>query len=288
MITIEHEQPRDGSGEGFRDCVSVDFCDGENGLFGLVRVTRAPGAPRARGSAIILSGEKVVEQLELESEQPLDDGRLADAGAIEIATVVPLERWSLEVSGGAASLKLDATAVSPPLELAGGVAEPAGIARYEQLCEMTGVITVDGRSRDARCIGRRAHSWGEFAWDRIDRWRTLYAASGTGRAISVTTARPAGSHGHGEELRAASLVDASRTEQFESVRISTVWDRHGAPAKAGLELDLPGDEIPTRMGGEIVGGTRSERGDHSVSLSFFRWSLEGVPALGAYEVLERR
>jgi hypothetical protein len=288
MITAEHELARDGSGERFHDSVSIDFCDGERDLFGLAWITRMPNAACTRANAVIFADGELVERLELEREQAIEEWRLADLEGIAIATVTPLERWSLEMSGDASSLKLDAAAVSPPAELAGAdVAESTGISQYEQLCELNGAVSVGGRTHPVRCAGRRVHAWGEFAWERVDRWRSFYAASAAGRAISVTAARPVRSAGHGEELRAASLIGEADAEPFESVRISTVWGAEGLPAKAGLELAMPGDEIPRRLGGEAICGMRTERGDHALALSFFRWSMEGVPAWGCYESVQR-
>jgi hypothetical protein len=288
MTGADREQPQGGAGERFADTVSIDFCDFEHDLFGLVWITRLPNAGRTRASALVFAEGALVETLELELEQVSEDWQLARVDGISIATLTPLEQWSVEVSGSGASLSLDAAAASSAVELHAGVADSTGISQYEQLCRLSGVVTVGRHAYPVSCTGRRVHSWGDFAWDEIDRWRTLYAASDSGRAISVAAARPAGATGHGDELRAASLIAAEEIQPFEDVRISTVWAAGGWPAKAGLELGMPGDEIPRRMGGEAIVGTRTERDGHSVTLSFFRWSLEGILACGVYEVAERR
>ena len=90
---------------------------------------------------------------------------------------------------------------------------------------------------------------------------------------------------HGADATRYGLLKMSSTQD---VRFSTVYDREGSPKKAGLELWMPGDEMPRRLGGAAICGTRIRRGEHMISLSFFRWSMEGVPAYGSYEVVERQ
>jgi len=288
MITTDHERSRTGDGERFADTVSVDFCDGERDLFGLVWITRLPNAAVTRADAVVFARGELVERIERRQDNASESWQPARVDGISMSTVEPLERWSLEVSGAAASLSLDAVQLSAPVELGAAIADSIGVFQYEQLCKLSGMVTIGEQAHPVTCTGRRVHAWGEFAWDGIERWRTLYAASETGRAISAAAALPAGGSGHGDELRAASLIADEEIQPFEDVRISTVWTDAGLPAKAGLELGMPGDEIPQRMGGEAICTTRAERDDHFVTLSFFRWSLEGVPACGLYEVLERR
>jgi hypothetical protein len=288
MISAEHELPRSGSGDQFRDSVSIDFCDGDRELFGQAWITRLASGARARATVLVFAGTDAVERLDRESDASVQDWQRAEAGGVTMTTQSPLERWSLEVAGEVARVQLEVTAASAPVELAVAADQggPAGISQYEQLCELSGVVSLRGKMHPVRCSGRRVHSWGDFAWNRFDRWRTLYAASATGRAITVAAARPAGSGGHDEEVRAASLVDERDAEPFEYVRISTVWDADGMPAKTGLELGMAGDELPRRLGGEAVCGTRTERDGHAIALSFFRWSMEGVPAWGCYETVQ--
>ena len=70
--------------------------------------------------------------------------------------------------------------------------------------------------------------------------------------------------------------------------MSTVFGEDGLPQKAGVELWMEGGEFPSRLGGEAICGTRNEQPDHTTSLAFFRWSMDGVPAYGSYEIIDRR
>jgi hypothetical protein len=288
MITAEHEQAKPSADESFADAVAVDFCDAEHDLFGLVWMTRLPGADRSRASAMIFSNGELVEDLQLEHTRTIESWADARLDGVGMSMATPLERWSIAARGTQASVELDLGALTPPRELIGEeLGEMAGIQQYEQLCRLSGTIEYAGRTYPVRCLGRRVHSWGEFAWDRVERWRTLYVASLEGRAISAAGALPSGSDGHEQEVRSACFLDVDEASPFEDVRISTVFSADGFPEKVGLELLRAEDEFPQRMGGEVVCGARARRGDHDILISFFRWSIDGEPAYGSYELVTR-
>jgi hypothetical protein len=288
MIESHHEQAQQASGADFFDSVSFDFSDPEHQLFGLCWMTRLPNAGRARANLVLFADGALAEQTELENDGEIDDWSEARLEGIRMSIAMPLERWSFEVAGPETALALEAEALTAPREHSDDeLLEAAGIDQYEQLCRISGTVEVLGRNHDVRCIGRRTHCWGSFAWNGIERWRALYAASASGRAISVLAALPAGSNGHGEELRSARLLDEDEPERFEDVYLSTVYGADRLPAKAGLELRTADEELPRRLGGEAICGMRAERPDHELSLSFFRWSIEGEPAYGCYEVARR-
>jgi hypothetical protein len=283
-----HEQAQNAPGAEFFDSVSIDFSDPERQLFGLGWMTRLPNAGRSHANLVLFAGGEVAEHIELEDDQSFDDWREASLDGVRMATAQPLERWSIAVSGSATSLELNAEAVTAPREQSDrALLERAGIDQYEQLCNVSGTVNALGRAHQVSCLGRRVHCWGNFAWDAIERWRALYAVSASGRAISVLAALPAGSKGHGEELRTARLLDEEEPRQFEDVYLSTVYGADRLPAKAGLELWETDEEIPRRFGGEAVCAMRAKRPDHELIVSFFRWSIEGEPAYGCYEVARR-
>jgi hypothetical protein len=275
MIGPEHERVQSGRGAGFFDSVSIDFCDGEHDVCGLVRLTRAPGSQSVRALALLFAAGETA--------------RVVDGIALDV--VSPLESWRAEVAGDA-SLQLEAHAASAPVGLFGEDASLAGLTgveSYEQLCELSGNIELGSRSFPLRCLGRRVHSWGEVAWDRIETMRSLYGVSGERRAIVFESARPTGSDGHGDERRVAHLIAAQEEPQaFEDARLSTVYGEDGLPAKAGLELFRSGEEYPQRLGGRAVHAVWSDDGVGRSAISFFRWSMEGSPAFGLYEAVVPR
>jgi hypothetical protein len=220
------------------------------------------------------------------------DGERASVAGVTLEVRSPLERWRADVNRDDLSLLLEASAASPPVGLLSedvSLADVTGVESYEQLCELSGSIEVGSRSLPLHCLGRRLHSWGEIAWDRIEMTRSLYAVSGERRAIVFESARPTGSGGHGDERRLARLIAATdEIEPFEDARLSTVYGEQGLPAKAGLELFLPGEEYPRRLGGEALHATwLGEDGTRS-AIGFFRWSMEGTSAFGLYETVVPR
>jgi hypothetical protein len=282
------EQPQNAPGAEFFDSVSIDFSDPERQLFGLGWMTRLPNAGRSRANLVLFAGGDLAEHIEREGDRPFDQWSEAGLDGIRMATAEPLERWSFEATGSETSLELKADAVTAPrVQSDRTLLDRAGIDQYEQLCNVSATVKALGRTHDVSCLGRRVHCWGTFAWGEIERWRTLYAVSASGRAISVAAALPAGSKGHGEELRGARMLDEDDPRQFEDVYLSTVYGADGLPAKAGLELWSPEDEMPQRLGGEAICAMRVERPDHELIVSFFRWSIEGEPAYGCYEVARR-
>jgi hypothetical protein len=293
MIGAEHEDAHSGTEPGFFDSVSIDFCDGEHDLFGLLRVTRAPGEGRMRGLAVLFSRGQLELMRSAEAERALEDWRQAELDGIRLTTEAALERWGASLADADASFELEAHAVSAPVDLSeaptGAAGERAAITRYEQICELRGDVRVPRGRFAVRCLGRRQHAWGTNDWGRVARRRSLYAASAA-LGVTAVTVRPAGSTGHGEESRDAYLVSPDEGAlAFEEVRISTVFGSDRLPSKAGLELFMSGDEYPRRVSGEALCGTALESANGSSgSISFFRWSVDGEPALGAYETLEGR
>src|SRR5437660_518283 len=178
MIEPEREQAQSGTGAGFTDGVSVEFCDPERELCVCASITRLPNARRSRASAIVFLAGEVADRLEPEREVAIDDWSKAGLDGVEMGTQVPLERWSLAVSGERASLRLEAVAVSPPRELPDPTSvNGGGVRQYEQVCRMEGEMKAAGETHPVGATGRRVHRWGELAWSEIDRRRTLYAVS---------------------------------------------------------------------------------------------------------------
>ena len=107
--------------------------------------------------------------------------------------------------------------------------------------------------------------------------------------MTVAAAGAATGEDHEADLLAGVQVLAREAEPlaFEQVRLSTVYDPRGMPAKAGLELLAPGEELPRRIGAEAVCGASLELPGARQAVSLLRWSLDGEPAFGSYESLSR-
>jgi hypothetical protein len=291
MIGPGDERARGGP-PGFHDSVLVEFCDGERELFGLLRIARVPDAGRTELLAIMFSGADPVLST-AESGLPLvPDWERVEAGGGRFEVVAPLERWRASYASPAAAFDLELTAASAPVDFdeppAAELARASGTHGYEQLCGVRGTAQVGGQEMQLEGVGRRVHSWGRSEPGSVAAARSVFAfAEGSG--MTVAAIRPAGSADHGHELIAGHLLrGATEPLALEQVRLSTVYDRSGRPREAGLELLAPGEEMPRRVAGEATCGISIESTEAITWLAFFRWSFEGVPGLGSYQLHRRK
>ncbi len=290
MISASQEDAQRGEGTSFFDSVSVDFNLGERGTFGFVRVVRLPNAGKVTASAVLFVDHALVLKRAVEVEAEIESWESVKLDGIDLETLSPLERWRLALSTEDATIELEASAVSPPLQLA--LTAPGKQApdteQYDQLCKLSGELRRGAGNEPISCNGRRAHAWGR-AEERFQRLRSLYVASNEGRAVTVAAAGAAAGEDHDQELLAGAQVldESAEPLTFEQVRLSTVYGSDGLPVKAGLELLAPGEEIPRRLGAEAVCGTKVALAGREQALTLMRWSLDGKPAFGSYETLRR-
>jgi hypothetical protein len=290
MIGPGDERAQDGPA-GSHDSVLVEFCDGEREIFGLLRMSRVSGADRTELLAIMFSGIEPVLSVS-EHGPPAGDWERAQAGNGALEVVAPLERWRASYRGPEAGFHLELTAVSAPVDFdappAAELAHASGTHGYEQLCTVSGSARTGGQEIQIEGAGRRVHSWGRSEPGSVAAARSVFAfAEGSG--MTVAAVRPAGTADHGQELIAGHLL-SGRVEPLalEQVRLSTVYDRTGRPREAGLELLAPGDEMPRRVAGEATCGISIESDAAVTWLAFFRWSFDGVPGVGSYQLHRRK
>jgi hypothetical protein len=260
MIGPQDELPKHGQ-DARQDALTIDVCDLERGVCALLRLVRTVDDTAPTSLAIVcLDGEDVAG--------------LGGAIGVEIEVIEPLARWRASLQHGDVTLEVELDATSPPIDFE----ELAGIRRYEQLCRARGTLGAGGRRIDIDGAGRYAHAWGE---PRAARFRSVWAVA-PDRAMTVTAVRPPGAAQHGEESIAAYVVrPESSPERVEEARLSTVYDDAGRPRTAGLELLLEGDEFPRRASGEAA----CHAAVGPVQAACFRWSLDGEPAQGGYQVV---
>jgi hypothetical protein len=278
MIRPEDERPKDA----FQDAVTVELCDLDRGVCALLRLARLEAGTRTSALALLCTDGRPAASLdERRLDARVDDWRSAEAAGIQFVTVEPLARWQVRGEVGALAFSLDVEATSPPIEFDEESARISGVRRYEQLSQVRGeVSTAAGAAVQVDGVGRRAHAWGEPVGARF---RSLYAIAGD-RAVTVSAVRPAGSTDHGAEVTAAWLLGPESEPEFvEEARLSTIYDAGGRPRSAGAELRLPGDEYPRRLAGEAVCQAAPEF--DALQAACFRWSLEGDPAQGGYQVV---
>jgi hypothetical protein len=159
---------------------------------------------------------------------------------------------------------------------------------YEQLCAVSGRVTVGGQERRIDCLGQRGHSWGTPDWKRIELARSLSAWLGADRAVMLAAARPARAKGHGDEAVAAWLVDGDEPVAIGDPRLSTTYDGGLRQQRAGLELWIDDEsEFARRASGKVLCGTTLDLGDVVLNSSFFGWRMEGREGVGRYDVMRR-
>jgi hypothetical protein len=283
MIGPDDERPKHGDG-AFEDAVAVELCDLDRGVCALVRLTRTAGGG-ATALALLWHGGRTVSTLEeTVAGRELEDWDRAELAGAGFETAEPLARWSCRLEVEGADLQANLEAVSTPIDFDGPATAPlaraAGVHGYEQLCRARGVLRFDGAATEINGVGRRVHSWGEPSAVQL---RSVYAVAGD-RAVTLTAVRGEG-EAHGSELIAAHLLrPESPPEPFEEARLSTIYDGTGRPRSAGLELLLAGDDYPHRASGEAV----CQADAAAVQAACFRWSLEGEPAQGGYQLIAPR
>jgi hypothetical protein len=125
--------------------------------------------------------------------------------------------------------------------------------------------------------------------DQVSLTRSIAVAFSDGGLLALRAARPQGATDHSDEEVTAVLADpAGELMQVREPLLSTHYDEAGRQVRATLEL-WPEQETeprpPLRAAGSIVCGTSLPIGERRLDVAFFRWSMDGRPGLGRYEIL---
>ena len=179
--------------------------------------------------------------------------------------------WRAELDD---TLALELEAISPAADL-GGV--------------KVHVVRVKGEAAGRRvdCLGTVSETEVPPSWDDLDALRSISALVDERHALLVLARRPRGAVGHGDEEVTARLLEEDALLDAEVARISTVYDGGGRQRSAGLELWLPGEEIPRRGSGLVIAGSSLALQSVEVHAAVFRWRLDGREGIGAYELMVR-
>jgi hypothetical protein len=169
------------------------------------------------------------------------------------------------------------------LELA-PVADAAELGELSaRVCRVTGRV----RGRAVECLGTVAETRSPPVWEQLDALRTISALVDEGNALLAVSRRPRDAMGHGQEKVTAQLLRDGRAVAVDEARISTVYDSGGRQRSAGLELWLPGEELPHRGSGMVIAGSSLDLEGLRVHTAVFRWRLDGRDGIGAYELMVR-
>jgi hypothetical protein len=239
--------------------IGFDFADPERGLSGTLRPS---------GAAILFDHDDVLAA-SADAAAQLGDG--LDASA------------TLEIDGVAVQLEL--SQLGEPVSLGGGRAGTEELA----VCRVLGELRREGEPQQVACLGIRSDAVSEADPDQVTLTRSIAVVFSDGGLLALRAARPNGATDHGDEEVTAALLDPSgELMQVREPLLSTHYDEAGRQVRATLEL-WPEQETeprpPLRAAGSIVCGTSLPVGERRLDVAFFRWSMDGRPGLGRYEIL---
>jgi hypothetical protein len=233
-----------------------DLADPERGVF---------ASAHQGGAAIVFEHEEVIAAGPAESA-------LAAAGQAG-------ERGSLALEG--VSLDVELTPLQEPMRLSGHLTGAAELT----LCQAIGSLRRGTGETEIACLAVRSQTIQEPAGE-ADLRRSLAIAFADGGLLALIATMPPGAEGHGEEEVVAGLREPEGEVPVSKALLSTHYDGEGRHRRANLEL-WHGGEVPLRVPGVIVCGTATRAGDRRLETAFFRWSLDGRPGLGRYEIVRR-
>jgi hypothetical protein len=236
----------------------IDFADPERGIFGSLL---------ASGTAVLFDHDEVIAAGP--AEPHLSDG--ADETNIE-----------LELEGTALSLQV--SRIGAPVSLRG----EHGGGEELAVCRVLGELRRDGETAEIACLGIRSEALDGNGSAEASLSRSIAVSFADGSILALRATRPEGAAEHGSEEIVAALADAEGVvTEIREPLLSTHYDDSGRQLQATLEL-WPTDEEPLppiRAAGSIVCGTSLSDGGRRLDLAFFRWSMDGKPGLGRYEIV---
>jgi hypothetical protein len=151
------------------------------------------------------------------------------------------------------------------------------------------ICRVNGRAagRTIECLGTFAETHSPPAWEQLNALRSISAVVDEDNALLALSRRPRDAVGHGQERVRAKLLREGRVMAVDDARLSTVYDSGGRQRSAGLELWLPGEELPHRGSGLVIAGSTLDLEGLRVHTAVFRWRLDGRDGIGGYELMVR-
>jgi hypothetical protein len=240
--------------------MGFDFADPESGISGTLRPS---------GAAILFDHDDVLAASAEAAAQVDDEGGEATV--------------ELQLDGASANLEL--SRIGTPISLRG---ERTGSEELA-ICRVSGELRRGGESQQLTCLGIRSDAVAEDDPAEVSRLRSIAVAFSDGGILALRAARPAGTGQHGDEEVVAALADADgELTRIREPLLSTHFDDAGRQLRSTIELwpeEAEEPRPPIRVAGSIVCGTSLTIGERQLDLAFFRWSMDGRPGLGRYEIL---
>jgi anti-anti-sigma regulatory factor len=200
------------------------------------------------------------------------------------------EPWRLE--GDAVSLLL--TPAAPAVH---GGGEDVGVESLDQLCSVSGSLTLDGSEHQISCLGWRSTADSTIDLSAIDSFRQTSGWFEAPAGLALLSLRPRKARGHDADLIAAAVLEPEDTAPMAVAdpRLSTTYDADGLPTRVGLELwlELEGSDayeddgaeqqISRRAAAEAIGAAVEwEVRDFQLHAVQLRWHSRGSDGAGVY------
>jgi hypothetical protein len=205
-------------------------------------------------------------------------------GRDSISWTVSGKRWTLTAD----DLELAIDPCDRPADPA--AAEGDASVGLDELCQVSGRITIDGVEQEIDCQGIRSSLDRGVDLHGLDSLRGVYAWFGDGEGLTLLSLRPLGAGNHARDLATASVFAPEAWRAVAEPRLSTTYTADGAPTRVGLELWLDeGEEhYPRRAAGEVAGPAVDLRSDGlKVKVAPLRIHSRGRRGAGVY-LLARR
>ena len=213
-------------------------------------------------------------------------GRRHQLGRDSIHWTVSGERWVLTADG----LRLTIDPCDRPAEPSPGDGGAATSPGLDQLCHVSGRITIDGIEHEIECLGTRTNRDQGVELRDLDSLREVCAWFGAGEGLTLLSLRPRGAADHSRDVATASVFAPEAWQAVAEPRLSTTYSVDGAPTRVGLELWLRQDDehYPRRAAGEVAGPPVDLQAEGlEISVAPLRCHSRGRQGAGVY-LLARR
>jgi len=157
----------------------------------------------------------------------------------------------------------------------------------DQLCQVTGTLSVAGTQRSVDCIGTRSSGDARDLerLGQLDSVRALSEWFATDRGVALLSFRPQRGAGQETDLVAATMFEPEGPLAVNDPRLSTTYKNGGRPSRANLELWVGEgeDEYPRRTAAEARGDAASVGGDRvELEVTPLRCHTGGSDGAGIY------
>jgi hypothetical protein len=210
------------------------------------------------------------------------------AGADHVALAAEGDHWHLSGSEfdllvspyePAANADSAVRAVSPETDL-----QPGSGSGGDELCAITGTITVAGAEQAIDCLGTRSTD-PDFDRSGLDSLRSVAGWFGPDRGLTLRALRPQRARGQEADRITATVFDPDGPIAVDEPRLSTTFASDGRPARTSLELwiTVGEEQYPRRAAGEALGSGGTAQGNLvSFEVIPLRCHASGLDGAGVY------